>query len=124
MNALSIDQQSPLSFFEQIRVKVYLSGPDRLQLLGLDRLPHDEARACIDYARRHKSAIISRLKQRPTACEVCPAAATWDYGLYASKGLLCFYTAWFLCRSGSPAPCESARMNCPLLTNKAGMKHK
>lgn len=108
----------PLLLFQQSGVKVYLKGPDRFRLLNLERLPKNEAISIVDHARQCKPAFITRLTQNPAPCEICPAAGLWAYGVYASKGLICFYAAWFLGRAGSPAPCRSARTVCPLLNPK------
>lgn len=52
-------------------VKVVLSGPDRLRLSGLDRLPDDQARAVMDYARANKPRLLAELKKGERRMQNC-----------------------------------------------------
>lgn len=83
-----------------------------LKLKGLSKLAPEQRVEIIQYARTNKPAILAALSQtgEPGQCESCPAAGYWD-GRYA--GLLCFYTAYYLHKSGKPTPCSETRNNCP-----------
>jgi hypothetical protein len=84
-----------------------------LKLKGLSKLTVEQKNQIIDYARKHKPAILAALtnSSAPGECELCPAAGYWDY---MRPGKWCFHTAYFLGKSGQPVHCDSAKQKCPL----------
>ena len=102
---------SILTPLQDMGVTVTLSQTGKLKIQGSKADP-SVVNAAVEYAKTHKSAIIEALSQtgHPGECESCPAAGYWD-GRYS--GLLCFHTAYYLHKSGSPTPCREARLNCP-----------
>lgn len=103
---------SILAPLNDMGVSVQLSESGKLKIKGSPDMVKSQIDAAIEYARTHKPAIIEALSQtgKPGECESCPAAGYWD-GHYS--GLLCFHTAYYLHKSGSPTPCREARLNCP-----------
>jgi hypothetical protein len=90
--------------------------PDgNLKIKGLSRLKSDDRHRIVAFCRQNKTAIITALTQYglPGECESCLAAGYWDYGPYASMGLICCYTAYFTGKPGKPIPCNKIRTNCP-----------
>ena len=106
---------SAISFFEDAGVRAEVIG-DSIKLSGLSRLTSEQKNQVIEFAREHKAAILAAMAQgsQPGECESCPAAGYWDHGEYAGNGLMCFHTAYFLHKAGSPTPCKYMRNECPL----------
>ena len=85
-----------------------------LKLKGLSKLTIEQKNQLIDYARKHKPAILSALtkKHMLADCDNCPASGYWDY---MGPGKWCFHTAYYLGKPGQPVHCDSAKPNCPLI---------
>ena len=101
---------SILTPLNDLGVSVSLSDNGKIKLTSKDEKPE-----AVEFVRRHREAILAALSQTgtPGQCESCPAAGYWDHSPYAGQGLLCFHTAYYLHKSGRPAPCSQIRMNCP-----------
>ncbi len=54
---------SAVTWIESRGVKVVLSGPEKFKLTGLDRLPEDQARAVVDFARANKPRLLAELNE-------------------------------------------------------------
>lgn len=48
----------------------------------------------------------------PSNCEKCPASGMWAW---KGPGLWCFYSAYFLGKSTTPATCDQVRKYCKLI---------
>jgi hypothetical protein len=105
---------SAVSYIEDTGVHVSVVG-DSLKLSGLSKLAEEQKSQVINFAQKHKPAIIAALTQNgiPGQCELCPAAGYWEYGEYTRQGLMCFHYAYFLHKAGRPTPCSVTRANCP-----------
>lgn len=105
---------SLITFFDDIGVSVEAVGQS-IKISGLSRLSPEQKDQVIEYAKTHKAALLMAMDQtsQPGECESCPAAGYWDHGGYAGQGLLCFYSAYFLCKAGTPQPCGHIRVDCP-----------
>jgi len=104
---------SALNIIADAGVQASIEPTGGLKLKGLSKLTIVQKNQIINYARKHKRAILAALKKSsPTGeCDSCPAAGFWDY---FGPGKWCFYTAYFLGRSGKPTPCKTAQRDCPL----------
>ena len=107
---------SALTRLNDLGLKASLTTNGNLRLQGLASLEADARESIITFCQKNKPTIIKALKQtgKPGECEACPAAGYWDYSNYAGAGLLCFYKAYFLGKSGKPKPCSEIRAECPL----------
>ena len=96
-------------------VSVSLSVNGKIKLTGKAETPQ-----AVEFVRRHREAIIAALSQtgEPGQCESCPAAGYWDGSQHAGQGLLCFHRAYYLHKTGRPAPCSQARTACPRKENR------
>lgn len=97
-----------ICFFKQYHVKPFIDG-DGLKLSGLSSLTERDAQSVIRYAKSFRERIVEELSNNSSDFGTCKAAATWDYGPYKDKGLLCFYDAMFRGRAGKPVPCSVAK---------------
>ena len=105
MNALTI--------IAEAGVQASIEPAGGLKLRGLSKLSVEHKNQIISYARKHKHAILAALTKSSATgdCDSCPASGYWDY---IGSGKWCFYTAYFIGRSGKPEPCKTAQHNCPL----------
>lgn len=103
---------SALTTLNDLGVHAQIEPPDQLRLRGLSKLTPDQKEQIIKYAQSYKPAIIAALSQdgAPGQCESCPAAGYYDF---AGGGLQCFFTAYYLHKTGQPEPCAHIRATCP-----------
>ena len=52
-------------------------------------------------------------------CSNCPACGTWDHAEFKGKQV-CFYTAYYVGKSGRPVACDIAKLNCPKIKKNGG----
>lgn len=104
---------SALSIIADAGVQASVVPAGGLKLKGLSKLTIEQKRQIIDYARKHKPAILAALTQNsaPGECELCPAAGYWDW---KGSGMWCFHYAIFLGKPGQPVHCDLAKNDCPL----------
>lgn len=105
---------SVLSPLKRQGVHVFLTPEGGLKVRGSG--PEEIKKQAIDYVRQNKKQILAKLRGGflPGDCDNCPASGFWDHYSYAGQGRLCFHFAYFLGKSGKPAPCLEMRAVCPL----------
>ena len=111
---------SALAIITDAGVQASIEPAGGLKLKGLSKLTIEQKKQIIDYARKHKRAILAMLTKNSVSgkCDSCPAAGYWDW---KGPGLWCFHYAVFLGKPGQPVHCYAAKHDCPL--HKEGNKN-
>lgn len=104
---------SALTIITDAGVQASIEPAGGLKLKGLSKLTIEQKKQIIDYASKHKPAILSALtnKHTPADCNNCAASGYWDW---KGPGMWCFHYAVFLGEHGQPERCDAAKHNCPL----------
>jgi hypothetical protein len=104
---------SVLSIITDVGVQASIEPAGRLKLKGLSKLTAEKKKQIIDFALKHKPAILAALtnSSAPGECESCLASGYWDW---KGPGRWCFHRAYFLGKPGQPVHCDTAKHDCPL----------
>lgn len=96
---------------DRIRFKAH-SGIMTPDLVETIRAHKREILGALSQSGEKRKASIPTDELNPDDCSSCPAAGFWDF---VGPGKWCFHAAYFLGGPSNPAPCKTARQNCPLI---------
>ena len=68
---------------------------------------------------RRVKDLLSKSPPVVAGCSNCPACGTWDHAEFKGKQV-CFYTAYYVGKSGRPVVCDIAKVNCPKIKKNGG----